>query len=741
MAYISTVDERYLDGVLPNPADYYDASNLLNSLWVLADGDIGYGNLTDVYTTADIDTYSLGILSTGTYTIDVDYYIWDFNSLSDNWGSISRFELLSSTGNILETSYSTYNDISFTVITSDTHYIRIVGSKPGERQYSVSYTKTGELTGNNSATFGSAFYSGLLDVGESVSGSVQYTDLDGNSDNIVLTIWYVGDEFKGIADNYTIQSADAGQTLYFQFAFYDDLNNLEQSSMYSLGVINTPPTGSVTITGTATEGQALTASNTLADIDGLGTIAYQWNRDGSAITDATASTYTLTQDDVGAVITVTASYTDLGSTAESVTSSGTTAVANLNNDPTEYVTITGSILNDLTLSPGSYEVIGTLSVASGVTLTLEPGARLYGIQGQSEIVSAGNIVSIGSSSNPVEIHRVDIELSNSPSSVFKNTIFTDYVTAINFNGNSHVEVDHCAFVGGHAAIADYGGYTQYSITNSSFIDNLSAFSGIRVSSPAQSVVSGNEFINVDAVFNGGYFFGETLFTENNMIDVNIVATAPKVGYGFGTLSAPANWWGTIVESEIQNLIYDIYDLATLSEITYENYKQAPISNIGSGLDTSGGIVNWGRGIPLKTAQSLDLTDCTVTIVDDTSSSFEYKNDRFFPTNTQILSAELNETTEGAVDISDVISQLRHIVGLSELTGLNKAAADNDANGSIDISDVISSLRQIVGLQEAPNARVVDAQGNYQFMFDDSVTELYVVAPGDADLLWTPLELL
>jgi hypothetical protein len=114
---------------------------------------------------------------------------------------------------------------------------------------------------------------------------------------------------------------------------------------------------------------------------------------------------------------------------------------------------------------------------------------------------------------------------------------------------------------------------------------------------------------------------------------------------------------------------------------------------------------------------------------------------FGSTNTQILSAELEETTDGAVDISDVISQLRHIVGLSELTGLNKAAADNDANGSINISDVISSLRQIVGLQEAPNARIVDAQGNHQFLFDESVTELYVVAAGDSDLSWTPLELI
>ena len=42
-------------------------------------------------------------------------------------------------------------------------------------------------------------------------------------------------------------------------------------------------TGSVTITGTAEVGQTLSAGNTLADADGLGTISYQWYRDGVAI--------------------------------------------------------------------------------------------------------------------------------------------------------------------------------------------------------------------------------------------------------------------------------------------------------------------------------------------------------------------------------------------------------------------------------------------------------------------------
>ena len=90
---------------------------------------------------------------------------------------------------------------------------------------------------------------------------------------------------------------------------------------------NLLPTGSVTISGPATQGQTLTAANTLADLDGLGTISYQWRSGGVAISGATASTYVLTQAEVGKAITVSASYTDLFNHAESVSSSATTAVA------------------------------------------------------------------------------------------------------------------------------------------------------------------------------------------------------------------------------------------------------------------------------------------------------------------------------------------------------------------------------------------------------------------------------
>lgn len=113
---------------------------------------------------------------------------------------------------------------------------------------------------------------------------------------------------------------------------------------------NNPPTGSVTISGTPTQNETLTASNTLADADGLGTITYQWLRDDVEISGATNTTYDLVQADVGAVIKVRADYTDGLGTPESVTSSGTTVVANVNDDPTGSVTIAGDLIEGSTLT-------------------------------------------------------------------------------------------------------------------------------------------------------------------------------------------------------------------------------------------------------------------------------------------------------------------------------------------------------------------------------------------------------
>ena len=96
--------------------------------------------------------------------------------------------------------------------------------------------------------------------------------------------------------------------------------------------LNTSPTGTVSIDGSAAEDQVLTAVSTLADTDGLGAITYNWQiSSGPDWFDVgTGSTLTLSDGHVGHQIRVVASYVDGGGTPESVTSTPTPAVSNGN---------------------------------------------------------------------------------------------------------------------------------------------------------------------------------------------------------------------------------------------------------------------------------------------------------------------------------------------------------------------------------------------------------------------------
>jgi hypothetical protein len=170
------------------------------------------------------------------------------------------------------------------------------------------------------------------------------------------------------SSTYTLTQSDVGTVITVTASYTDAQGTAESATSAATSAVanvNDDPTGSVTITGTATEDQELTAANTLADEDGLGTISYQWKRAGTAISGATSSTYTLTQSDVGTVITVTASYTDAQGTAESATSAATSAVANVNDDPTGSVTITGTATEDQELTAANSladeDGLGTIS--------------------------------------------------------------------------------------------------------------------------------------------------------------------------------------------------------------------------------------------------------------------------------------------------------------------------------------------------------------------------------------------
>ena len=174
--------------------------------------------------------------------------------------------------------------------------------------------------------------------GQSSTGTLKFTPVANQSGTATITVTVT----DGGLDN------DLGTP--------EDNGVINRTIVVRAEAVNDAPTGAVIVDGIAEEDQVLTPTNNLADIDGLGVIAYEWSRDGAAISGATASTYTLTQDDVGSTITVTARYTDNDGTLETVTSSATSPVLNVNDAPTGDVTIDGSATQNAVLSANTSTV-------------------------------------------------------------------------------------------------------------------------------------------------------------------------------------------------------------------------------------------------------------------------------------------------------------------------------------------------------------------------------------------------
>jgi hypothetical protein len=209
---------------------------------------------------------------------------------------------------------------------------------------SVASADTAAVTNVNDAPTGSVTIDDTTPTqGQTLIASNTLADADGLG--VISYQWQRNGVNIGGAtgSTYTTVQADVGQVLRVVASYTDGQGTNESvasSDTAAVTNVNDAPTGSVTIDDTTpTQGQTLTASNTLADADGLGVISYQWQRNGVNIGGATGSTYTTVQADVGQVLRVVASYIDGQGTTESVASSDTAAATNVNDAPTGSVTI------------------------------------------------------------------------------------------------------------------------------------------------------------------------------------------------------------------------------------------------------------------------------------------------------------------------------------------------------------------------------------------------------------------
>ena len=211
---------------------------------------------------------------------------------------------------------------------------------------------------SNSRPTGELIVTGVARVGSTLTMDASgISDPDGKVHSDFRYTWWVvyasysGSNHRDDGTMYTVEPELEGLRIQGRVTFTDDAGNREAVMSEMTLIIcaadgeiepceatvpqdvgnappeNSPATGKPAITGTARVGETLTASTgAIADPDGLtpATFSYRWARDdGSAstdISDATASTYTLQEEDLDRQVSVTVSFTDEAGYLEMLTS-------------------------------------------------------------------------------------------------------------------------------------------------------------------------------------------------------------------------------------------------------------------------------------------------------------------------------------------------------------------------------------------------------------------------------------
>ncbi|MBI5900981.1 MAG: hypothetical protein HZB40_17390, partial [Rhodocyclales bacterium] len=278
-----------------------------------------------------------------------------------NWVSPSGVGLgtgnyIRTVDNRLETSQAFFNNGNLI----GTHGVdQLVGGKYADAISAYNGDDTLEGRGGNDTLTGGAGADRFI-VGRDANSSDVITDLQ---------FWEYGDrvdltefaEIQGFAalkarmqqvGDDTVISLGETQTLTLRNTL---AQNLRPGTFVGAASEDSLPTGTLALVGNAIQGEVLTISNTLADLDGLGTIGYQWQSsiDGSAwevMADATADSFTLTEAHVGKSVRVQASFVDGNGFENTVPSLATAAIANVNDNPIGFVGISGRLRADYTLS-------------------------------------------------------------------------------------------------------------------------------------------------------------------------------------------------------------------------------------------------------------------------------------------------------------------------------------------------------------------------------------------------------
>ncbi|UPQ78889.1 T9SS type A sorting domain-containing protein [Flavobacterium azooxidireducens] len=234
------------------------------------------------------------------------------------------------TGTQLGTSgyFCVYNGSASTVNLSNldpftTYWVRVYEYN-GSGTSTDYFLSTATNNPNSQATLASpitASFSGILNIGETLEGSYEYSEFPGDVEGDSEYQWYVADDSFGLNQSailgatslsYLIQLADEGKYLRFGVV-PTDINEVQGSESFSdWQLVNSRPiASSVIVSGILNVSEEVSATYSFNDVDNdlEGLSSYQWYRaddelgtNSEAILDANATAYTLDAADLAKYI-------------------------------------------------------------------------------------------------------------------------------------------------------------------------------------------------------------------------------------------------------------------------------------------------------------------------------------------------------------------------------------------------------------------------------------------------------
>lgn len=180
-----------------------------------------------------------------------------------------------------------------------------------------------------------------------------------------------------------------------------------------------------------------------------------------------------------------------------------------------------------------------------------------------------------------------------------------------------------------------------------------------------------------------------------------------------------------------NVGFSVDDLKEGSDYALTAAAAAPVTidlDREASNETTEISITLGSSAPTGVALSFVSSTAEDAVVTALNGQLDYSTVTTF---THVTLEEGSYTAD--IAISDVISSLKHIVGLETLTGAGLIAADVDNDGDVAIADVISQLKHIVGLETLNTFDAVDTGGNQITEITAQTSDIQLVLNGDVDL--------